>query len=212
MTTRRARSPAPPPAVTPEQREQILRRLRDGYDLEAAVVTAGAEVAVVRADGEFMVACGDAYRTGTARLRGKLLEKALAGGDVHVVERAVADRARAQLEFPEAPKANGADDDSFAARLRELDDAELEVLEWLLIGEGQRPERQLSYSEGMFLAGQRQAAERGKRVDQLPVSNPSQPLPRDRSLTRAAPPLDTGSMRNLDPKTAWWLANYGPRA
>jgi hypothetical protein len=171
------------PAVAPEQREIVLKQLRDGHDLASACAVAGIDTQVAVADHEFYVACGKAHAIGSGRLKAKLLERAIQNSDTHVIERALIGRERQQQEFPAAarPKDLGTDD-SLAAKLKELSDDELTLVEWVLDGVGERPARVMTYAEGMFLAGQRQAAERGKRADQLPVSNPLQPLPRDRAL------------------------------
>jgi hypothetical protein len=84
--------------VTPTQRAQLIQRLEGGHDLEASAAAAGVRIDEVQSDASLMAECAAAYRVGTARLRSRMLDAALRGGDVHVLERAIRDREAAQRD------------------------------------------------------------------------------------------------------------------
>jgi hypothetical protein len=167
-TRRRARPRSPaPPRVPPEAREKLLKLLRDGHDLPSSCATASVEIDDVRADHDLMLAAGKAHLTGTGRLRTRLLEQALKGGGpgLHVLERAVAGREAQQREFPTEHQAAG-DDFGWTERLSKLTDFELDIVEWLMSGLGDKPQAPLSYVEQMALMGREQAE---KRAAQRPM-------------------------------------------
>jgi hypothetical protein len=203
MTARRARSPSAP-RVPAEQREIALQRLRDGHDFSASCAVAGIDIQVAVADHEFHTACGKAHAIGSGRLKAKLLEKALQNSDTHILERALVGRERQQQGFPTEPVESD-DDGGFSARLRQLSDYQLSMVEWALEGIGERPEP-IQYVDIWPLAQARPG-----RADELPVLDGHAPLPRDRSLTRTELPDGMQGLAATDPKAAIWHLMNGPR-
>lgn len=86
------------PAISPEQRERLLKELRDGLDPEAASIAAGLPLDVVLADAE----CERAYKLVTGRLRAKNYVTALKDANVHILERAILERQETQKLFRSA--------------------------------------------------------------------------------------------------------------
>jgi hypothetical protein len=212
MTTRRARSPSAP-RVPAEQREVILQRLRDGHDFASSCAVGGIDTQVAVADHEFHTACGKAHAIGSGRLKARLLEKAIQNSDTHVLERALVGRERQQQGFPTDELVERDDDGGFSARLRLLSDYQLSMVEWALEGIGERPEP-IVYVDVWPSA--QAVPPRPGRAGELNVLDEHAPLPRNRSIVKAAvvQPPDSDSLRNLaatDPGAAFSWLLHGPR-
>ena len=68
----------PSPRLSKADREKLLDKLRAGHDLEAARASLELSEGQIEAGGDKLrVEIGTAFRVGTARLRGQVMEKAL---------------------------------------------------------------------------------------------------------------------------------------
>ena len=199
-------------AKSEPSRKRLLELVTSGHDLESAAHLVGMPIATIKADPELMTEVAEAYRVATSKLRARLLSVANEDADTRTLGRLLDHREAMQLALPVESKDLGGDG-GFAVRLKELTCDELALVEWLLDGIGPRPPCQLSYAEGMHLAGQRRAAER-VRADRLEVSDPLRPLPKNRSIVKSAVVLPPDGIQDLaasDPgAAAWWLL-HGPR-
>jgi hypothetical protein len=182
--------------VTLDQRDKLLAELGIGQDLEAAAAVAGVALEVIRRDHELLAKCAAAYRLGTARLRSKVLEAALRGGDVHVLERAIARREAAEREVfrPPAQKV----EDGGGIDWRQLDDTELRIVEALLrfdvaaarqilheyaIGLAQPIAREMARASLQYELGADARVIDPDRPDEMPVLDEGVPIQPERALS-----------------------------
>ncbi len=79
--------PSLPSASLPEEkRDELLGKIRDGHDLESACTALGITDDQIAAGGdELKTAISGAFRAGTARLRGKIMEGALSSDNVGIL-------------------------------------------------------------------------------------------------------------------------------
>lgn len=83
-----------------DQRAAVLKHVSDGHDIEAAAVKAGVTMAQVRDAGAgFQAELNSAFRTGTARLRSRVMELAMAGEDAAMLARILDKRDEAQTRM-----------------------------------------------------------------------------------------------------------------
>ncbi len=70
----------PRPRLSKALREELLTKLRNGHDLEAAAAALGISEKQIDAAGAKLAAeIGEAYKICTARLRARIMESALSG-------------------------------------------------------------------------------------------------------------------------------------
>jgi hypothetical protein len=183
---------APKPKVTipPEARARLLEQMGNGHDLESAAADAGVQLSAIRRDQELLEDCRAAYRLGTSKLRARTLEKALIGGDVHVLERAIERRELAEREaFTAAAEAQA--DWPDLSGLSDFQLALLEAAATLDLAELDRLVDDLVASRAAALA-RSLAAETLQRqlgpdvrvtlTDDLPMLDPEAPLKSDRAV------------------------------
>jgi hypothetical protein len=151
--------------VTSEQREVILKKLRDGYDLEVILDDNQLDLRSVKSDRAFMAECGVSFSVGTAKIREKLLKSALTSGSeqkTHILERIVERREAQQRAFPAVVEEAGDDGDVLAglsARLKLLGNDALDILERLVNGD-EEPLREWVAARARKLAAEMVAADR----------------------------------------------------
>jgi hypothetical protein len=210
--------------ITRAQQDQLLAELGVGHDLPSAAVTAGIPLEVIRADTELLAACGEAFSLGTSRVRSRLLQKALTAGDCYVLERALQQRERAQAEFARSVAPEPTGDGGYSDRLAQLSDRELELVEWLWTGEGDRPGPEVVYLSVPVardwprdwsppLAPAPRDLDGAALDDALEVSDPAEPLPPGRSLAVSpsaspTPPARQGGLpKALADRSSPWFAD-----
>ena len=80
--------------MTPSQRKQLLEYVSSGLDVEAGAAQIGLSMREVRKAGmKYAQALDEAYATGSARLRGRLLKAALTENDLKVIQNLLDQRA-----------------------------------------------------------------------------------------------------------------------
>lgn len=76
----------PSVSLPEEKRDELLGKIRDGHDLESACTALGITDDQIAAGGdELKTAISGAFRAGTARLRGKIMEGALSSDNVGIL-------------------------------------------------------------------------------------------------------------------------------
>lgn len=85
--------------ITLEQRARLLKAVKLGHDLEAAAAQVEVPLAIVSGDVRLMAEVAEAYRGATAKLRAKLLEKALAANDPRTLADLLEEREQVQREM-----------------------------------------------------------------------------------------------------------------
>jgi hypothetical protein len=137
--------------------------------------------------------CSDAYAVGTARLRSKMLDSALKGGDSHVLERAIAARESAQREQFK-PSISALEDKGID--LSKLSDFELCCLEAVIENDFQELSRlieervlgkaaELARSLAPRLASNGADGCTAPGIDELEVLDQALPVPRGRAIVVA---------------------------
>jgi hypothetical protein len=87
----------PSPRLTKEQRDSLLTMLRSGHDLEAAAGALGlTEAQIELARDKYGTEIAIAFKTGTAKLRTRIMESALSGDNAAVLMRLLEQREQAQ--------------------------------------------------------------------------------------------------------------------
>ena len=73
--------------MTPSQRKALLAHVSSGLDVEAGAAQLGLSMSAVRKAGAKLAQqLDEAYATGSARLRGRLLKAALTENDLKVIQ------------------------------------------------------------------------------------------------------------------------------
>jgi hypothetical protein len=94
-------------ALSRETKAKLLAKVRAGHDVESACAELSLKPEQVRRDAVLMEEIGEAFKTGTARLRARLLDGALKTNDLRVLSSLLEERQAAQLkaeaERPKAP-------------------------------------------------------------------------------------------------------------
>jgi len=87
--------------MTRDQRKQLLEYVSSGLDVEAAAVQIGLSMREVRKAGvKYAQQLDEAYGTGSARLRGRLLKAALTTDDLKVIQNLLEQRAITEADKP----------------------------------------------------------------------------------------------------------------
>ncbi len=87
-----------------EQRTEMLKLVRGGYDPEGAAVELGLPMsAVTKAGKKFRKQLDEAYRIATGRIRAKLLKSALADSDTTMLVKLLAARESREAEADPQP-------------------------------------------------------------------------------------------------------------
>ena len=85
--------------MTPSQRKQLLEYVSSGLDVEAGAAQLGLSMSAVRKVGAKLARqLDEAYATGSARLRGRLLKAALTDNDLKVIQSLLEQRAISSAE------------------------------------------------------------------------------------------------------------------
>ena len=78
----------PSPRLSKALREELLTKLRNGHDLEAAAAALGIGEKQIDAAGDKLAGeIGEAFKVGTSRLRSRLLELSLSNQDASALAR-----------------------------------------------------------------------------------------------------------------------------
>ena len=87
--------------MTPSQRKQLLEHVASGLDVEAGAAQLGLSMSAVRKAGATLAKqLDEAYATGSARLRGRLLKAALTENDLKVIQSLLEQRALSSADKP----------------------------------------------------------------------------------------------------------------
>ncbi len=87
--------------MTPSQRKQLLQFVSSGLDVEAGAAQIGLPMSAVRKAGaKLALQLEEAYATGSARLRGRLLKAALTENDLKVIQNLLEQRAISAADKP----------------------------------------------------------------------------------------------------------------
>ena len=85
--------------MTPSQRKALLAHVASGLDVEAGAAQLGLSMSAVRKAGAKLARqLDEAYATGSARLRGRLLKAALTENDLKVIQSLLEQRAISAAE------------------------------------------------------------------------------------------------------------------
>jgi hypothetical protein len=102
----------------------MVELVEGGLDVEAAAAEASVKMAEIHGDPELVAELEQAYRTATARLRGRLLHRVLAGDDDKLLAAALDRREQAQADMAATASVGG---EATARRQKMIDDLMREV-------------------------------------------------------------------------------------
>ena len=106
--------------MTPSQRKQLLEYVSSGLDVEAGAAQLGLSMSAVRKVGAKLARqLDEAYATGSARLRGRLLKAALTDNDLKVIQSLLEQRAISSAEGSSRPAARARFDMSSSVKRAE---------------------------------------------------------------------------------------------
>jgi hypothetical protein len=175
--------------VTPEQHDGVVRRIKTGASITAAILAAGLEEHEARADAELMKAV---CRAATIA-KGELELAIIKSGDAHVRERLYQERAK-ELEYYSkfCEHAAGSDEAKaeWQALLDKFDDFELRCVETLLRGDVEEFQRLVrdevvgrAHEMARVMVAERERKEPKPRpIEELIELDPATPLARGRSV------------------------------
>lgn len=180
-------------ALTRAIRDKLLGKIRGGHDLESACAALNLSPKTVRADEKLAGEIAEAFRTGTAKLRARVLQGALDNNDLRVLSQLLE---RREQEQGAVSGSAGSPEVLVEEMRRELHDqieqhrAAKEAHRAAVMGTFTESEKAVIRrfleleKESLDHAGVPVRAVRPAPIEEMPVSDPGEPLPSSRADCR----------------------------